>query len=109
MDAVEYLKERARMCKSYGYICAECPLINGKCVAGNPEEIVSAVEKWSREHPVMTNAMKFEEVFGEKPANGKGERLCPPIAFRKSKDCSCECSECDQWWDEPYKEPEDRA
>jgi hypothetical protein len=106
MDAVEYLKERARICKSFNRFCAGCPLFSVGCGKGNPDEAVDIVEQWSREHPVMTNAMKFEEVFGEKPANGKGERLCPPIAFRKSKDCSCECSECDQWWDEPYKEPE---
>lgn len=106
MDAVEYLKERARMCNSYER-CSECPLLNVGCGESNPDETVDIVEQWSREHPVMTNAMKFEEVFGNKPdSKRKGERICPPLAFRKSKDCSCKCSECDQWWDEPYKEPE---
>ncbi len=110
MDAVEYIKERERMCADHDD-CVGCGLrceIRGLCGedAMRVEDVVRVVEQWSREHPVMTNAQKFEEVFGEKPTISNGELMCPPIVFRESKDCSCKCSECDQWWNEPYKEPE---
>lgn len=115
MDAVEFIKERYRICKSY--ICNDqCPLGRsnlpipdlgcGEFIQKFPAEAVSIVEKWSNEHPPMTNAMKFEEIFGEKPTNKKGEWICPPIAFRKQNACSSYCSECYQWWEKPYKEPE---
>ena len=87
MDAVEYLKERARMCRSFNLICSDCPLFNGGCGESNPDEAVDIVEQWSKEHPVMTNAMKFEEVFG--CSSPKPGYYLP-----------------DAWWDEPYKEPE---
>jgi hypothetical protein len=59
MKAVDYLKEKARMCNFYTY-CSKCPL--GE--AGNsdeldccdyeldyPEEAVEIVEKWARGNP----------------------------------------------------------
>ena len=64
MDAVTYLKERRRMCDEYS-TCVRCPL--GKfayCVDAEPEEQVKAVEQWSKEHTLVTNRKKFEEVFG---------------------------------------------
>lgn len=88
MDAVEYLKERARMCNSYER-CSECPLLNVGCGESNPDETVDIVEQWSREHPVMTNAQKFEKVFGKDALD--------------ILDLSCEL---DIWLDQPYKEPE---
>lgn len=72
MDAVEYLKERERMCAAS--MCTTCPLaIFPICRAGevtDPERCVSIVGKWSKENPVITNRMKFKEVFGldEPPA-----------------------------------------
>lgn len=118
MDAVKFIEERYRICNSN--ICSsECPFWRDNLSIPDlgcadfirmfPAEAVSIVEQWSREHPVMTNAQKFEEVFGEKPDRSIGGRLCPPIALRKSKDCNINCFECKQWWDEPYKEPEGKG
>ena len=87
MDAVEFLKERARMCKSFPDFCSGCPLFSVGCGGGDPDETVSAVEQWSKEHPVVTNGMKFEEVFG---------CFSPKPGYYLP----------DAWWDEPYKEPE---
>ena len=56
MEAIEFLKEASRICKNQ--LCNKCP-VKGKCLY-NPninqredrmEEIVSAVEQWSKEHP----------------------------------------------------------
>lgn len=99
MEALEFLKETDRMCSSYTE-CSDCPLKELASFSGYPtcrvvmfkecEKAISAVDAWSREHPIITNAQKFKEVFGRKP------RLC------------CEelnCNVCIEWWNEPYKEP----
>ena len=62
MDAVTFVKEKQRMCNSFGDICEkQCPLrkLCGGCIIDDPdaepEDVVSAVEKWSKEHPLVTN------------------------------------------------------
>lgn len=84
MDAVKYLKERERLFKDYGIDEENYPRPHTEIK--DPEQAVKAVEQWSKEHPVMTNDQKFEEVFGCSPKHG----YYIPEA----------------WWDEPYKEPE---
>lgn len=103
MDTVEYIREKERMCNSFN-LCYGCPLydirstspISPICDGDRPEEAVSIVEKWAREHPVMTNAQKFKEVFGVGP-----EYCSSPL--RTSETVTTLAHE---WWDEPYKEPE---
>lgn len=71
----EVMKQRKRMCEKLDTKCSEksCPLsfeINGKnlaCaryVADYPQEAEKIIMDWAKEHPVMTNADKFKEVFG---------------------------------------------
>lgn len=56
----------------------------------------------AKEHPIITNADKFEEVFGHKP---NGKYVCPvPMLDRSCAGVSCKT--CINWWNEPYKEPE---
>lgn len=92
MDAVKFLEEKERMCKSVKQ-CYDCPLDSGKTditvccqdlLTYYPKEAVKAVEQWSNEHPVMTNLMKFEEVFGK---------------------CDPEVTAPISWWSKEYKEP----
>ena len=57
MDAVEFLKAKVRMCENTH--CEACGLHSGNiyCVTYcfvYPDEAVAAVEKWAKEHPVMT-------------------------------------------------------
>ena len=96
MDAVEFLKEKERMCKSYNCICEACPfresdqgihhvLCAFKVDMWEPEEYVECVEEWAKEHPVMTNAKIFEEIFGYDPRPATFDP-----AFVKM-------------WDEPYR------
>lgn len=94
MDAAKYLIEKLRMCKNCSCCQAvpnQCPLSKAKkqfnCsdwVEMHPTEAVAIVEKWSKEHPVKTNADKFKEVFGF-----GGHTQVDQHA---------------QWWDEPYEE-----
>ena len=96
MDAVMFLKEKLRMCKTMRKAnfdadkvesCENCPI---EIYCGNeifnPEIVVSTVEKWSSENPIITNMAKFKEVFGWLPVFSDGEIY-------------------KEWWSEPYKEP----
>lgn len=69
-----------------GIKCADCPFNEFACSLGlskfNVFDTIEIVENWTKEHPVMTNAMKFEEIFGTKPS---------------------EISSCDDFWNKEYK------
>ena len=59
MDALEFIRERNRMCQSFGNGegCMSCPFYKegNRCMAILwKEEIVPIVEKWSKEHPCKT-------------------------------------------------------
>ena len=60
MDAVEYVKQRARMCDYY-VNCVDCPAGNyGRCASLNEiPKMVPIVEKWAKEHPVKTRQSEF--------------------------------------------------
>lgn len=64
MDALEFLKERKRMCKSYKG-CRGCPLERGNCGPSTStsdeeyERIIAVVEQWSKEHPRKTRQSVF--------------------------------------------------
>ena len=88
------MREKARMCKQIG-VCNKCPLsvssnkANMFCdtfMRERPEEADSIIMQWSKEHPVVTNAMKFKEVFGYDLQDAF-------VALG-----------CSEWLDEEYKE-----
>ena len=70
MDALEFLKERKRMCKSYDG-CKGCPFDNSKCVIDSTisdedcKRIIATVEQWSKEHPRKTRQSVFLEQYPE--------------------------------------------
>ena len=66
MDAKEFFKEATRMCKTH-YCYNDCPGYEICSKYGKKsQEMIDIVEKWSKENPIITNAMKFEEIFGFK-------------------------------------------
>lgn len=98
MDAVKFLKEKKRMCdRYYSNDCKGCPLKPAPEDGGyasceqfaeeDPYEVVVNVEEWSAEHPIITNAMKFEQVFGT---------LAPVAKLINSNPT---------WWDNEYEAP----
>lgn len=61
--------EYQRMCDNTG--CVTCPInaerdgvACGYWILRNPEKTEGIVMKWSIDHPIKTNKMKFKEVFG---------------------------------------------
>lgn len=69
MDALEFLKERKRLCEVYfeKAECKECPLENmgcwtaDFCADDSCEKVIAAVEQWSKEHPRKTRQSVFLE------------------------------------------------
>lgn len=68
MEALEFIRERNRMCKHFR-LCAECPangVICGTIGEGNDaERLVQIVEAWAKEHPHKTRQREFLEQWPE--------------------------------------------
>lgn len=77
MDAVEFLKEKDRMCRTIlivgGFVgrCDECEIgkrrASGqtcdKYIVKHPEEAVAIVEQWAKEHPRKTRQSELLKLF----------------------------------------------
>jgi hypothetical protein len=94
MDAVTYVKEHQRICKEH--TCSKCPLGNfERCDFAEPEELVKAVEEWSKEHPLVTN--------GEAAIDMMGKMGAPYIGFKKNNTGQVVMTLDGTWWDAEYK------
>lgn len=104
MDAVEFLKERERMCKKTDF-CVNCPAYrenNGYDVACDefmneyPKEYVSCVEKWSAEHPVKTRQGEFLKMFPNAQTLQNGALIvCPKLVNSEYEiNCNGSCIDC---------------
>ena len=112
MKAVDYLKEKVRMCKSYE--CPECPLSMRKnnykidCVnfiKSYPEEAVELVEKWAKENPVTTYLLVLlEKLPNTKLYEGGYPKFCPHIVFNTNEKCPSSNMSCKDCWNREYKE-----
>ena len=69
MEALEFLKERKRMCRSFGGSCRGCPCEKVRCVINahvsddDYKRIVAMVEEWSAAHPRKTRQSVFLEQY----------------------------------------------
>lgn len=73
MDAIKFIKERDRMCKSYydaekGRCSDGCPAHDVQCsdlddLSTDAEELVTLVEEWSAAHPRKTRQSVFLEQY----------------------------------------------
>lgn len=103
MDALEFLKERKRMCNSYDG-CKGCPFDDSKCVIDSTisdedcKRIVATVEQWSKEHPRKTRQSVFLEqwpngmtdddgIVGTCPRHVDKNYICDLNRFGKCPDC----------------------
>lgn len=105
MDALEFLRERKRMCNYYSH-CDGCPLDDSKCVIESSttdedcKRIVAAVEQWSKENPRKTRQSVFLEQWPETEIDKYGRlRLCPELVSadyrNRHRDClNRVCIEC---------------
>lgn len=114
MDAVEFLKEKERMCRSYNCeSCVKCPcedINNGfdmtceDLAIEKPEAFVAIIEKWSAKHPVKTRQSEFLEMFPDAKINSDGVIDIAPCFFDKKIEHHCDekydsCDDCyKEYW-----------
>lgn len=114
MDAVKYLKEIVRMCKSMecckdcafsgGITTFPCKSTNKKLEYRNPEEAVAIVEKWAAEHPVKTRQSEFLKIFPD--AAPLGISPCRiDINMAGSECCNKSCAKCRrEYWNQEVED-----
>ena len=97
MDAIEFIRERNRMCKSFGYGegCRSCPVYKkgNRCTAVLwKEEIIPIVEKWSFEHPRKTRQSVFLDQYPDTIIDSYGVLgFCPTSISAAHRDSNGAC------------------
>ena len=73
MDAVEYVKQRKRMCDYY-VNCDGCPASNyeGCACLNEIPNLVPIVEQWAKEHPVKTRQSEFLKMWPDAEISDDG-------------------------------------
>lgn len=119
MDAIKFLEESVRMCKSFP-LCEGCEMkenelgfpcdISGSIMKyTNYEEVVDIVEKWAEEHPKRTRQSEFLKHYPDAQIGDNRVVNIPPCAverhrFLKYGKMTCvtpekSCEECmEQYW-----------
>ena len=106
-EFVEVMKQKKRMCDTFGENCSRCGLslhnngIDKLCenfFKDHPKAAEEIIMNWAKENPIITNADKFKEVFGLEHVGG-----CNGIKW----ECDFICDMCNfkNFWNEKYKEP----
>lgn len=107
MDAVNFLKERARMCEANQtgeMTCENCAAYKGvsQCYKlgepKDPEKMVAIVEQWAAEHPIKTRQSEFLEHYpGARISIHGCLNICPMDVFSDAE-INCinaqSCFEC---------------
>lgn len=111
MDAVKFIEERNRMCKSFNYGCGcqRCPACDDDlcCAISVMSKLdamaqVAIVEEWSAAHPCKTRQSVFLEQYPEADIDDNGAisicPMCVSAAYRDENGCrtsiDCECADC---------------
>ena len=110
MDAVMFVKEWKRMCRS-SKTCLSCSIgkiagvstVCSNVVKEEPEKYVSIVEKWSAEHQIRTRQREFLKMFPNAPLRENGSiAICPLDVDRdakKKKKQGLRCLDCQkEYW-----------
>lgn len=103
MDAVEFIRERNRMCKHFRG-CAGCPADGMICSTiwemNDAERLVQVVEEWAKDHPRKTRQSVLLEQWPEARVDKDGVlRVCPSFVGGDTPEkykciCLTDCSDC---------------
>lgn len=103
MDAVEFLKERRRMCNAQDG-CDTCPIsiacgdyfVNHKYTRDNTNGMVATVEQWAKEHPAKTRQSEFLKHYPGARFFSGCLNACPMDVFGDTEiNCNAQpCIEC---------------
>lgn len=115
MDAVEFIKERRRMCDME--FCSSCPAdFLDKCDYETKDimKLVEIVEQWSKEHPQKTMMQDFFEKFPNAPVGARSVGDCKiPIPCPSdcgyvingnNEDCDRFNGNCIECWSRPMED-----
>ncbi len=131
MDAVEFLKAKDRMCKSFNDNCKNKDGNNFCCglryeadksgesceeyISNHPTKVVEIVERWAKDHPAKTRQSEFLKLFPDARLFD-GVLAIDPCKINSSRFDSTECRSysdefgvlsCDkcreQFWNEEVK------
>ena len=98
MDAVKFIKERNRMCKSFGDRCTGCPAFKACeddlcCAVGQLSKLdamsqVALVKDWADAHPRKTRQSMFLEQYPDADLSTGTVNLCPNSLYAGKCDCA---------------------
>ena len=109
MDALKFIRERNRMCQSFGDGCKNCPANKDRfCIAFNvDEEIVPIVEKWSKENPRKTRQSLLLEQYPSAQSVDGVIMICPKMldtSFSCPINNNVDCATCrHEFWNQEVK------
>ena len=111
MDAVTFVRDYARMCKSYNS-CGDCPLRGGcmgcpteECDMDNIYRVIKTVDEWSKVHPIKTRLTDLLEKYPDAPMDENGAPIFCVKNLGYEINCSIgDCSNCMKCWDIPLEE-----
>lgn len=102
MDAVKFIEERKRMCKSFGETCKGCPGLDAfeemLCAVGQESTVdatdqIAIVEEWSAAHPRKTRQDVLLEQYPEANLDKYGIiQICPAAFFSSYRSPKLGCT-----------------
>lgn len=107
MDAVKFLAEFKRMCKTYQGCAGCCAIENCNYMSmesdAQRQELVVIVERWSKDHPQKTRKQDFLEKYPNAPieVDGTPKACCEILGY--CKDCNAEV-DCISCWNKAMEE-----
>lgn len=120
MDAMKFIKERNRMCKT-NVSCYNCPAHEIGCSNSckfamenwlSPEQQIQIVEEWSAIHPRKTRQSVFLERYPNAELDSQGILcICPEsiygeaVCSKKTENCRIICYDCrHEFWTQEVEE-----
>ena len=98
MEALEFLKERKRLCNSYKN-CDGCPFVKGLCAISDitsdeeRKSVIATVEQWAKEHPRKTRQSVFLKQWPTAKIDESGcLNVCPYLVSATHRDEDGRCA-----------------
>lgn len=108
MDAVTFIRDYMRICKSHSS-CGDCPLLGG-CMGSadvkdtwmnDMHQIINAVDEWSKSHPIKTRLADICEKYPNLRMNPNDTPKACAESLGYTNTCIGDCMKC---WDIPLEE-----
>ena len=86
MEALEFLKERKRLCNSYKN-CDGCPFVKGLCAISDitsdeeRKSVIATVEQWAKDNPSKTRQSEFLKHYPDAQIDSGCLNACPMDIF----------------------------